>query len=639
MREPVVRHHPRASRPAALSDELRAAVEHHRAGRLDKAEDLYRGALRRRPDHPDILHLLGLVALDRGRPERAIQLIGKALQALPDFADAHCNFGNALRAAGRPAEATASYSRAITLRPDFAVAHSNLARLLNEQGDHAGALERCDRALRLAPALAEAHVNRAHALLGLGRAAEAERAFRDALCLQPGNADTLHALGVLLSRSDQFEEARSCQERALALRPDHPQTLAALGFLLRRAGNLPAAVNACRRAVRSAPGFAEGWIGLGNALRSLGQFSEAISSYRRALAINPDAAEAQRGLTLTGAAPTPVEIARLTVLLRSVDAAVSDRVSAGFALGRALGDQDRYDEAFAHYAQANALFRQAEAEAGRRFDAEALRRQIARIIETCTADVLRPRFEAAVPSELPVFIVGMPRSGTSLIEQIVASHSRVFGAGELAEVGRIAARLRSGGVTEIPLRDPAEARCLAEAHLDRLRALAGGDGEERSRIVDKMPDNIFELGLIAALFPGARVILARRDPRDTCLSCFFQRFGGSTQLFSYDLLDCGRRYLEQERLVAHWRQVLPLRMIEVEYETLVANLEAESRRLIKFLDLPWEATCLEFHRTDRAVLTASSWQVRQPLYTRSVGLWRAYRAHLGPLLHLLAAAE
>ena len=422
------------------------------------------------------------------------------------------------------------------------------------------------------------------------------------------------------------------------MRPDHPQTLAALGILLRRAGDLPAAVNACRRAVQFAPGFAEGWIGLGNALRSLGQFGEAISSYRRALAIDPDAAEAHRGLALTGAAPAPAEVARLAAILRSADAAVSDRVSVGFALGRALSDQDRYDEAFACYAQANALFRQAEAAAGRRFDAETLRRQIAGIIETCTADVLRAPPEAAVSSELPVFIVGMPRSGTSLIEQIVASHSRVFGAGELAEVGRIAARLRDGDAAEIPFRDPAEARRLAEAHLDRLRALAGEGGQERLRIVDKMPDNIFELGLIAALFPGARVILTRRDPRDTCLSCFFQRFGGSTQLFSYDLLDCGRRYLEQERLVAHWRQVLPLRMIEVEYETLVADLEAESRRLIEFLGLPWEAACLEFHRTDRAVLTASSWQVRQPLYTQSVGRWRAYRAHLGPLLQLLETA-
>ncbi len=154
-----------------------------------------------------------------------------------------------------------------------------------------------------------------------------------------------------------------------------------------------------------------------------------------------------------------------------------------------------------------------------------------------------------------------------------------------------------------------------------------------------MPDNIFELGLIAALFPGARVVLCRRDPLDTCLSCFFQRFSGSSQLFSYDLLDCGRRYLEQERLVAHWRQALPLRMIEVEYETLVAEVETQARRLIAFLGLPWEAACLDFHRTDRAILTASSWQVRQPLYTRSVGRWRAYQAHLGPLLRLLNAAE
>ncbi len=618
-----------------MPDELRAAVEHHRRGRLDKAEDLYQRALRRYPGHPDTLHLLGVLALDRGRPERAIQLIGKALHALPDFAEAHGNLGNAQRAAGRPAEAAASYNRAIAIRPAFAAAHSNLGRLLNEQGDHAGALKSCDRALQLDPALAEAHVNRAHALLALGRAAEAEGAFREALRRQPANADTLHALGLLLAATDRFEEARSCQDQALSLRPDHPRALVALAFLLRRAGDLPAAVAAGRRAVRSDPAFVEGWIGLGNALRSTGRFDEAIASYRRALAIDPDAAEAHRGLTLTGAATPPAETARLTALLNSTGASMADRVSAGFALGRAHDDQDQHDLAFACYAQANALFRQSEAEAGRRFDAEALREHIGRIIRTCTADTLQSRSGAAVASELPVFIVGMPRSGTSLIEQIVASHSQVFGAGELADIGRIAATLRGGEGAEPPPHQPAEARRLAEAHLERLRALGAG----RSRVVDKMPDNLFELGLIATLFPDARVILSKRDPRDTCLSCFFQRFGGSTQLFSYDLQDCARRYLEQQRLVAHWRAVLPLRMIEVDYETLVANLETESRRLVEFLGLPWETACLDFHHTDRAVLTASSWQVRQPLYTRSVGRWRAYRTHLEPLLRLLDAAE
>ncbi len=614
---------------------MRAAVEHHRAGRLDKAEDLYRRALRRYPDHPDILHLLGVLALDHGKPERAIQLIGKALQALPSFADAHCNLGNALRAAARPVEAAASYSRAIALRPDSAAAHSNLGRLLGEQGDHAGALERCDQALRLDPALAGAQINRGHALRALGRIAEAEGAFREALLLQPGNVDTLHALGVVLAESDRLEEARSCQDKVLARHPDHPQALLALGFLLRRAGDLPAAVAACRRAVQVAPAFTEGWIGLGNALRSIGRFEEAVASFRRALTINPDAAEAHRGLALTGVAAAPAEAARLAAILRGTDARTADRISAGFALGRALDDQDRHDEAFTCYADANALFRESEAEAGRRFDADLLRQHIDRIIRTCTADAIRGQPDVAMPSELPVFIVGMPRSGTSLIEQIVASHSQVFGAGELAEVGRIATRLRDGADVEFPLRCPAEARHLAETHLDRLRTLGGG----RLRVVDKMPDNIFELALIAVLFPGARIILSKRDPRDTCLSCFFQRFSGSSQLFSYDLLACGRRYLEQQRLVTHWQQVLPLRMIEVEYETLVADLETESRRLIEFLDLPWEAACLDFHRTDRAVLTASSWQVRQPLYTRSVGRWRVYQAHLGPLLRLLDAPE
>lgn len=620
---------------SAEPNELRLAVEYHRAGRLDKAEGLYRQALRRYPDHPDILHLLGVLALDRGRPERAIQLIGKALHVLPGFADAHCNLGNALRAAGRLAEAAASYRHAIALRPDFAVAHSNLGRLLNEQGSHAAALESCEQALRFGPQLAEAHINRAHALRAFGRLAEAEVAFREAIVLQPGNADALHALGLLLAGRERFDEARTCQEQALTSDPRHPQVLAALGFLLRRSGDLPAAVAACRRAVRFAPDFAEGWIGLGNALRSIGQFEEAIACYRRALAIDPDMAEAHRGLALTGGVATPAEVARLTALLHDTQIGTADRISAGFALGRTLDDQDDHSAAFTCYAHANGLFRKSEADAGRHFDAEALRWQVDQIIETCTTDAILKHTDAATLSELPVFIVGMPRSGTSLIEQIVASHSQVFGAGELGEIGRITTRLRDGSHANFSVHRLAEARRLAEAHLNYLRTLGCG----RPRVVDKMPDNIFELALIAVLFPGARIIFSKRDSRDTCLSCFFQRFSGGSQLFSYDLLDCGRRYLEQQRLVSHWQLVLPLRMIEVNYETLIVDLESESRRLIAFLGLPWEAACLDFHRTNRAVLTASSWQVRQPLYTRSVGRWRAYQPQLAPLLRMLDGAE
>ena len=226
----------------------------------------------------------------------------------------------------------------------------------------------------------------------------------------------------------------------------------------------------------------------------------------------------------------------------------------------------------------------------------------------------------------------MPRSGTSLVEQIVASHPDVFGAGELTHIGQIAGLLRRDGAEFCSEWKAELLSRLSNDHLGKLLRLA----PNASRIVDKMPDNLFHLGLISMLFPRARVIVCRRDPRDTCLSCYFQFFPAGN-LFSYDLADCGIRHRETERLMIHWRQVLPIAVIEVEYELLVSDLEGQSRRLIAFLGLDWNPACLDFYRTKRTVLTASSWQVRQPLFAGSVGRWRRYERELGPLMESLGA--
>jgi hypothetical protein len=235
----------------------------------------------------------------------------------------------------------------------------------------------------------------------------------------------------------------------------------------------------------------------------------------------------------------------------------------------------------------------------------------------------------------------MPRSGTSLVEQIAASQSQVFGAGELRDIGDLAeqlgpviAEIRSGcevNTSKSAAKHRNTVRRLGDAHLEHLKALGG----RAERVIDKMPDNVFKLGAIATLYPGARVIFCQRDPLDTCLSCYFQKFTAGQLVFSYDLTDCAKRYLETERLMAHWHQVLPLKWLDVEYEALVADLEGQSRRIITFLGLDWEPACLEFHRTARTVTTASAWQVRQPLYGRAVARWRKYQDHIAPLLDLL----
>jgi hypothetical protein len=227
-----------------------------------------------------------------------------------------------------------------------------------------------------------------------------------------------------------------------------------------------------------------------------------------------------------------------------------------------------------------------------------------------------------------VFVVGMPRSGTSLVEQIAASHSQVFGAGERTDIHDILRISSDGGTPGGHDNWDAEAvRNAATAQVARLRDLGRG----AIRVIDKTPDNYRLLGQIAVLFPRARVIVCRRDLRDVCVSCHFQQFARGLAWTS-DLADLAERARQSEQLLAHWLKVLPIPVMEVQYENLVANLEAESRRLIEFLGLKWEPACLAFHETERTVLTASLWQVRQPLYNSSVGRWRHYRAHLGPLL-------
>jgi hypothetical protein len=296
-----------------------------------------------------------------------------------------------------------------------------------------------------------------------------------------------------------------------------------------------------------------------------------------------------------------------------------------------LDDADRFDEAFARYAQANNLFREWRAQAGERFDHDALRCRIETAVETFTPDFFSRKRGWGNNSELPVFIVGMPRSGTTLVEQICASHPAVFGAGELPDITRLWVALARGGAAPADGWQRHRIAQAADAYLEHLRLL----GPSAMRVTDKMPGNVYHLGLIAVLFPRARIILCRRDPRDTCLSCYFQWFPSSRLLYTYNLADCARQYLQTERLVAHWRNVLPLPMLEMQYEELVADQETQSRRLIDFLGLPWDPACLEFHKTRRTVTTASVWQVRQPMYSRSVGRWRNYEKHLRPLLDVL----
>ncbi len=608
---------------------MRAGFAHHQAGELRRAEVLYRKVLQRDPDDANALHLLGVVAYQCGDVGTALRLIERALPELSELPDIHVNYGNALREAGRLAEAVASYRRALALNPDYGMAHNNLAAALNQQEEFAAGLASSQRSVALIPEFFGAHVNHADSLLGLERFAEAEGPLRQALDLAPDRAQTHRDLGWVLVKLGRCEEAVACLEQAIALDPEDPMTHFALGTTQYLQKDLRGSEAELRRAVALASGYTAAWHELGTVLRSSGRFDEALMCFRRAVDIDADWPEAHRSLAVTGQqAADEAQLRRLKALLKNRGRSVSDRISAGFALGMLLDNAERCDEAFPCFAEANALHRQQRAEAGEHFDIVALRRQVDNLIKLATPDFFSAAAAWGNPSQAPVFIVGMPRSGTSLVEQIAASHSRVFGAGELHELGGIWEMLSAHNRGRpVEKWDAAFARRLADRHVGSLRTLGNG----AVRIIDKMPDNTFFLWLIAALFPSARIILCRRDLRDVCLSCYFHHFTEG-HLYAYDLRDCAARELEFHRLAAQWLRVLPLEILVIDYEELVSDLEGESRRLIEFLGLEWERACVDFHLTERPILTASAWQVRQPLYTRSVGRWRHYESHLAPLL-------
>ncbi len=613
----------RSQRPeretAGWSAVLRQAVAHHRAGDRATAKRLYEKVLTVRPSQPDALNLSGVLALEHGRFEHAIRLISKAVAADPANADAHSNLGNALRAAGRSAEALGSYERALALKPDFAAAHCNLGVLRLDAGELPKAMECFRMCLALDASLVEASLGLATAHRARGELAAAEAILQGVIKRRPELSEPKAALASVLADRGDFEASFELHASAIALKPGLRRYRVQFARDLARGGRFDEAARTYRHALDLDLQDAACWNELGRVLRSLGDLAEARKCFLRAIGLKPSLMDAHRNLALFAEREGIAE--RVDHLRSTVHsgAAKEDIALASFALGKILDDERRFDEAFESYDLANRLTSDIHRVTGRSFDIAALRQ----FVNSKISEPAASPGSFTSSSELPVFIVGMPRSGTSLVEQIAASHSMVHGAGELRALGSLG--------TALSIKDEAAIERAVHAHLSHLRRLGGS----ATRVIDKMPDNVFHLDVIAALFPNARVIICERERRDVGLSCYFQLFSSGNE-FSYNLETCGRRQVQTARIAEHWRANSRLRILEVSYEKLVADLERESRRLIDFLGVGWEQGCLQFHGTRRVVATASGWQVRQPLYNRSVGRWRNYEAWIEPLTKAIA---
>jgi tetratricopeptide (TPR) repeat protein len=470
-----------------------------------------------------------------------------------------------------------------------------------------------------------------------GKLEEAIACYRRALELKPDFAEVHSNLGNALNEQRKPDEAAACYRRALELKPDFADAHGNLAGALRDQGKPDEAIACYRRAVELKPDDAEAHANLGIALEETGDLPGAENSFRAALRLDPRYALAHHQLAVLLGGELPQEdLAALRRLLEERDLADARRLLLHFGLAQVLDARGEYAETAEHLDRANALQSSEWRKCGREYDAKAHELFVARMIAVCTPDFFQGVRGFGLESQLPVFVVGLPRSGTTLIEQILASHSQVFGAGEITLAHDSMAALGGQGVDRFEglrrLDRPTVVR-LASRHLERLRAFSSA----ALRIVDKMPDNYLYLGLLAALFPGAKLIHCRRDLRDVAVSCWMTHFDEIH--WANDQRHIASRFHEYQRVMEHWRKVLPAPLLDVDYEETVADLEGVTRKLVAFCGLAWEPRCLEFPQAKRPVRTASAVQVRRPVFRSSVGRWKHYEQALLCFAKLLAAAE
>jgi tetratricopeptide (TPR) repeat protein len=638
-------------------------------GRAQEALAHYQKVLTIREDHSEAHNNLANALCALNRPQEAVAHLRRAIAGNPAFVQAHCNLGLVLARLNRHEEAMAHYRHVLAIKPDHAEAHCNLGSALCVLGRFEEAAAAFQRALTINPALAEAHCNLG-LLVGAREGPQAAIAhYERALAIKPDFLEVHHNLGNALRKLNRHEQAIAHYGKALAIAPARRiEVHNNLGISLQALGRHREAIGQYQQALKLDGNSAEVRNNLATVLQGLGQFDAAIAGYQAALAVKPDHAEAHNNIGVvlqalgrleeasqayeqaTKLAPRNTEFQLNFAHLRRFSASDprlaalhvldDDRTSLNteqqiplyFALGKAYSDLGEHARSFAYLRKGNALKR-----AGLSYDEGATLKRFERIQTTFTRRLLREKSGAGDPSTVPVFVVGMPRSGTTLIEQILAGHSEVFGAGAREDLNQAA--LTNFGPREaaasfpeyLSTVTPETLRQYAAHYLDAITERA----PRAQRVVDKTPLNFLFVGLIHLALPNARIIHACRDPVDTCFSCFSLLFA-TPEPFAYDLGELGRYYRAYETLMAHWRTVLPDGvMIDVRYEDVVADRETQARRMIAHCDLDWQPQCLDFSKTPRGVRPASSTEVRQPLYRHALGRSSPYREFLEPLLQAL----
>lgn len=524
---------------------------------------------------------------------------------------------------------------AIALDPNSAIAYNYLGFILAHSGKLAEAEAAVRSALRLKPDFAEAHNHLGVILGNQGKLAQAEASVRSALKLNPNDDQARRNLQVILKhRQDPTRKITfSTGSRSPKTKPwglNCAQDYNNFSLALLREGKFAAAEVVAREAIRLSPTDAQVHNTLGAILFKRGKTAEAEAQMRQVIQLQPDCAQAFRNIgEMKTYSPGDPDILAMEKLLELPDISAAKSMHLCFALGKAYQDVKNYDRAFAYLYRGNQFKR-----GSINFDLATVREECDRTIKVFSRELFAHNSTVGLNSDMPIFILGMPRSGTTLVEQILASHPQVHGAGELPYLQQLSyalsRKLGQPFPEAIAKIAPGSWQGLGKNYVQALRKLAPG----ARYITDKMPDNFWRVGLIHLLLPQAKIIHCVRNPADTCLSCY-QKLFTQGQEFSYDLQDLGHYYQVYYRLMQHWQAVLPGRILDVRYEDVVANQDRKAREIMAFCGIEWDDACLAFYQTDRPVMTASTAQVRQPIYTTSVERWRRYQGQLAPLLEAL----
>ena len=612
-------------------------------------------------EDPKLLCLAGRACIALRRLEEAQLYIDRARSNNVGMPMAHEVHGDLMLVQSKPGEAVKSYRQALRLDPSREGINSRIDRARAMMNRNRPAQGKRRQELGFPEEMA-----RASKLERDGEAKKAEEIYRNILRRDPEHVEALRMLASVAVKYRQYEEAEVFLQRAVSIAPDYAriwldlssaqlqqehldgaiesasrlveltpdvaESHIALGNALARADRAEAAADAYRAACDLAQGHAGALSGLAQQLKTLGRQDEAIAVHRDNILRNPSSAEPYWSLAnMKTFRFTDQEIERMETLLLRDDLDDQAQVQLCNALGFAYEGRGQYELAFDRFQSGNDKRRETEI-----YDPVQTEVTTTRHMEVFTEDFIRDNQGHGATDPSPIFIVGLPRSGSTLIEQILASHSQVEGTHELSDLGQVVHSLgkRSPKGVQFPdnlpgLEAPAWAK-LGEQYLERASKYRSG----APRFIDKNPNNFLYAGFIHMILPNARIINARRHPMDSCFGSYKQLFA-SGQPFTYDLTEIGEYYLQYQRLMDHWRSVMPGRILDVDYEDVVSDLETQVRRILDYCGLPFESACLEFHRTERAVKTASSEQVRQPIYSSSVNLWQNYEPYLSELAEVL----